>query len=291
MLIELIKKYLTIALLLKRSNLIGLVLWTMIALFAIESSYALSSDKEMLVIPPLQDNNHISSLLPEYVVIQPTDQVTYSSEIAASVAEIFVKEGSSFQNGDVLLIMDCRVQDADLKKAQAQLEASSSAFESAKKLKNYGSISEIEYLQAEAQDKMAKADVDKLKAIVDKCIIKAPFNGAVSKLNVHLHETIKPGDPLLKIISVNNIDFVLQVPSIWLAWLHVGTEFEVHINEINKSVKVRVYKINPEIDSVSQTVKIIAKEAAMNHDPSLLPGMSGQATFPDRKQTTTSKNM
>ena len=263
------------------STLLGLAI-----LSCIGPSYAAGSEtdaasNQMLISLPasLDDSQHASSL-PEYVVIQPTEQVTYSSETSASVAKIAVKEGSPFRSGDTLIKLDCRVQDAELKKAVAQQDVSNMAFTSAKKLRTYRSISDLEYEQAKAQKDIANAEVDKLEAIVEKCTIKAPFNGSVAKLMVHMHETVKPGDPLLKIVSTDNLDFVLQIPSSWLAWLHLDSLINVHINEIDKSVAVKVAKINPEIDSVSQTVKIFAKQTTP--DPALLPGMSGQASFPDK---------
>lgn len=243
------------------------------------SPTSIEDDTILAPLTPI-DNGQFATTLPEYVVIQAGEQVTFSSETSASVASLSIREGSQFHKGSTLLTLDCRVQDADLKKAKAQQQVTNVGYVSAKKLKLYGSISEFEYLQAKAQKDMADAEVDKLTSIVEKCMIKAPFNGSVAKLMVHLYETVKPGDPLLKIVSTDDLDFVLQVPSTWLEWLHVGSTVNVHINELNKSIVVNVEKINPEIDSVSQTVKIIAKET--NQDPELLPGMSGQATFPDK---------
>src|SRR5438046_2357201 len=51
---------------------------------------------------------------PEYVIIRSNNQITFSSETAASVAKILVKEGSNFSTGDILLELDCRVQQAEL---------------------------------------------------------------------------------------------------------------------------------------------------------------------------------
>ncbi len=93
---------------------------------------------------------------PLYVVIQPSDEVTFSSETTASIAVINVKEGSQFRAGDILLEMDCRVQQADLDKAQAQMKLADIALSSAKKLKTYDAISDFELAQA----------VSKLKARV-----------------------------------------------------------------------------------------------------------------------------
>jgi len=224
-----------------------------------------------------QDTN--ISTTPEYVILRPSEQVTFSSETTASVATINVKEGSVFQTGDILLTLDCRIQNAELKKANAQMEAANFAYKSAQKLKSYGAISGYELVQASTQRQIAKADVDKLGTIVEKCVIKAPFNGAVSGLLVDTHDTVKPGDPLLKIVNTQNLTFELQVPSAWLSWLHINSTFYVLINETKKLIPAKIAKINPEIDSVSQTVKVVGEIS--KPDSSLRPGMSGQAQFPD----------
>jgi membrane fusion protein (multidrug efflux system) len=216
---------------------------------------------------------------PEYVVIKSSDQATFSSETAASVADISVKEGSKFKAGDILLQLDCRLQQAELKKALAVQAATKMAKSSAKKLKSYGSISEFELVKANSDAEAADADVDKLRAIVEKCVIKAPFNGSVSEVSVHSHESVKPGDPLLKIVNTENLELELQVPSSWLAWLHVGSVFYVHLNDNNKKITAKITRIDPQIEPVSQSVKIIG--SITPPDSSLLPGMSGQAIFPD----------
>ncbi len=216
---------------------------------------------------------------PEYVIIRPSAQVTFSSEIVAGVDRMNVKEGVSFQKGDILLQFDCRLQKADLSKALAVQMQAKMALESAKKLQSFGSISQYELVKATADSEMANADVDKLQAMVDKCIIIAPFNGAVSEVMVHAHETVKPGDPLLKIISTENLEFEIQIPSSWLAWLHVGSPVNVHLNEIDKKVTAKITRINPEIEPVSESVKMTATISPS--DKSLLPGMSGQAEFPE----------
>jgi membrane fusion protein (multidrug efflux system) len=216
---------------------------------------------------------------PEYVVIQPKDQVTFSSETIASIAVLAVKEGSTFMEGDILIELDCRIQEAELRKAQAQQEVAAKSYKSAMTLQKYGSISGFEVAKARSEAEAANADVSKLQVIVEKCVIVAPFKGAVSELMVHPYETVKPGDPLLKIVSTENLEVEIQIPSTWLLWLHVGAIFHVHINEINKTVTARVILINPQIEPISQSVKIIGVITPPVKE--LRPGMSGQASFPE----------
>src|SRR3990167_1008979 len=151
----------------------------------------------------LKDTTLVDTHTPEYVILQPIDEVTFSSETTASIEKLPVKEGSYFKAGDILLELDCRVQKAELDKAIAQQTASDIALKSAIKLKSYDSISEYEVVKAKADAAMVNADVSKLRAIVDKCIIKAPFNGAVAVLKVHSHETVRPGDPLIRIVNTD----------------------------------------------------------------------------------------
>jgi membrane fusion protein (multidrug efflux system) len=239
-------------------------------------------------LPGSLDSNSIASMnTPEYVIIRSSDEATFSSETAASVALLPVKEGSIFHKNDILLALDCRIQGADLKKAQAQQQAANKAYESALKLKFYGSISEFEVSKARAESAGSNAEVDKLLVVVEKCIIKAPFNGSVAELMVHPHESVKPGDPLLKIVNTDNLDFAIQVPSVWLKWLRVGAPLEVHINEIGKTISAKITLINPQIEPVSQTVKIVGTITPRNE--ALRPGMSGQAVFldnPNKKRVT-----
>jgi len=258
-------------------------------LFSISLSHAVLGQPATSTLPPSlpsvpENTESPEGNTPEYVVIRSSNEATFSSETTASVALLPVKEGSIFHKGDILLQLDCRSQQADLEKAQAQEDVAAKAWDSAKKLKGYGSISEFELIKAESEAKAAAAELDKLKVVVEKCVIIAPFNGAVADVLVHPLETVKPGDPLLKIVNTENLNLEIQIPSTWLTWLRVGSKFSVHVNDINKTVTATVIRINPQIEPVSQTVKIIG--TITPPDPALRPGMSGQASFLDNPKGT-----
>jgi membrane fusion protein (multidrug efflux system) len=229
-----------------------------------------------------EDTNPIPAA-PVYVLIRSKNSTTFSAENIATVVSLLSKEGDKFKSGDTLLAFDCRIQQAELKKALAQAEATNIAYTSAKRLKTYGTISMHELIKAKTDVDIAKSDVEKFNAIVDKCTIKAPYNGSVSESMVQVGEIAKPGEPLLKIINNENLELQMQVPSVWLRWLHVGSVFKVLINETNKTVSAKVLKINPEINPISQTVKIIG--IPITPDLTLLPGMSGLATFKENAST------
>lgn len=227
------------------------------------------------------DISHIENGIktPEYAIIRANDETTFSSETTGKVIRLLVKEGSSFKKGDLLLQLDCRLQEADFKKARAQQTAANKALMSANKLKEYGSISEFELVKASTAAEEANAEAAKLAAIVEKCSIIAPFSGSVAKVKIHLYETAKPGDLLFQVTNTDDLYVEVQVPSNWLSWLHIGSAMRVHINDINKAIIANVNYINPAIDPISQTVKIVGQISSKI--PNLRPGMTGEALFPD----------
>ncbi len=186
-----------------------------------------------------QNNSLLSSDVdaktPEYVILQPIDEATFSSETTASVEKLYVKEGSYFRTGDVLIELDCRVQKAEYQRALAQAKEADVALKSALKLKSYGSISEYELVKAMLKQKWSKLMSASLVRLLINVLSKL-FQWGGFRTQIHTHETVKPGDPLIKIVNTDRIIIEMEVPSDWLQWLHINTNFNVHVNEINKTI-------------------------------------------------------
>jgi len=117
-----------------------------------------------------------------------------------------------------------------------------------------------------------------MQAEFGRCTIAAPFAGRVAKWHVKPHQTVNAGQPILDLVADGKLRLRLNVPSAWLAWLKPDHAFEVMIEETAASYPVRLERINPRVDAVSQTVEV---EALFTGDSkALLPGMSGSARIP-----------
>jgi membrane fusion protein (multidrug efflux system) len=259
-----------------------LLLFIPIALYAAPKEFPPNLSDVTETSIPVSTSSSVKT--PEYVIIRANNQATFSSETTGSVISLPVKEGSYFKKGDLLLKLDCRLQEAELNKAKAQQKATNKARQAAKKLQGFGMISEFEFVKTSAEADASDAEVSKLNATVDKCTVIAPFSGGVVEVKIHLYETVKPGDPLLKVTNTDNLSVEVQVPSKWLSWLQIGTPFNVYINDINKTMPASITLINPEIEPISQTVKISGQLTQPNS--TLRPGMTGQADFPGNPDRT-----
>lgn len=208
----------------------------------------------------------------------PRNEVVLSSEIAARISSLPLREGEAFRTGQTLISFDCSLYQAQLNKTQASLEAARQTLAVNKRLADLNSIGALELQQAEAKVKEGTAELAYMQATVAKCGIAAPFAGRVAKRQVAAHQYVTPGTPLLAIVDSAPPELQMIVPSRWLAWLKPGLRFTVQVDELGRGVPARVQRIGARIDPVSQSVAltgVLEGEAAQ-----ILPGMSGWANFP-----------
>lgn len=211
------------------------------------------------------------------VQISSQQQTTLSSELAAKISRLPFKEGDAFKAGQTLVAFDCSLFQAQLSKAQAQLDAARQTLKVNRRLAELNSISSLEVEQAEAKVKETEAETSAMRVTVGKCNLPAPFSGRVAKLQVEQHQYLTQGRPILDIVDTQHLEVKLIVPSKWLAWLSKGTRFAVHVDELNKDCSAKVVRTGARIDPVTQSVSLVAEIEGSPAE--LLPGMSGWASF------------
>ena len=198
------------------------------------------------------------------------DEVDISSEISAKIAALPFRDGDAFRAGQTLVSLDCSLYAAQLRKAQAEADASRDLQRVDQRLAQLHSIGELEVTQADGKAKADAAQVAYMQATVRKCAIAAPFDGRVVKRSAAPQQFAEAGKPLLTIIDTSHLELKMIVPSKWLAWLKPGRPLTVQVDEVGRRYPARV-------DPVTQTVDVTA--ALTGSAAELLPGMSGWAAF------------
>jgi RND family efflux transporter MFP subunit len=210
------------------------------------------------------------------------NSVTLSSEVAARIATLTLRDGDAFREGQVLVSFDCSLFDSQLQKAEASTEAANAVVKSNERLAELNSIGTYEVEQARARLKEAQAEAAGMRTVVKRCTIAAPFNGRVAKRHAAAHQYVTPGNPLLDIVETGQMEVQMIVPSRWLAWLKPGAPFTVQVDELGKTSAARVLRLGAQIDPVSQSISVVG---VIDGNPAgLLPGMSGWASFAESRQ-------
>jgi RND family efflux transporter MFP subunit len=209
--------------------------------------------------------------------LMPRRYTTLAAEIGAKVNRVGIQEGGSFRAGETLITFDCSLQQAQLNKAKAALNATEYTWKANKRLSELNSVGKVELDISEAEVAKAHAEVAANAAVIAKCAIAAPFSGRIAEQKVREQQFVQPGQPLLEILDDSILELEFLVPSKWMAWIRTGYGFQVKIDETARSYPAKIIRIGARVDSVSQSIKVTAAIDGKFHE--LVAGMSGQVNI------------
>jgi len=212
--------------------------------------------------------------------LTPRRYTTLAAEIGAKVNRLPLAEGAAFRHGQLLVSFDCSLPQAQLEKAQAELEGAVQTHQTNRRLAEHRSVGQLEVDLSRAAEAKARAEVGAQKALLAKCGVTAPFSGRVAEQKVREQQFVQPGQPLLDIIDDSVLELEFLIPSSWLSWARVGSPLQVSIDETRKTYPVRLIRLGARVDPVSQSVKVVG--AIEGRYAELMAGMSGRITV-DRK--------
>ena len=210
-------------------------------------------------------------------LVVASQEAILSSELAARIENIAVKEMQRFKKGDLLIQFDCSLYEAQKDVVSANANSALIKLKSDEQMLQMRSIGKYELELSISEYEKAKSELRIAELNVDRCQIKAPFDGAVEEVVVNTFETIQPQVELMKIIQTEVLELEMVVSSEWISWLKIGHPIKVYIDEIQKEFNATISGIGANVDAVSQTIQL--KGTITDTSPALLPGMSGRVVF------------
>ena len=210
-------------------------------------------------------------------LVVASQEAVLSSELAARIENIAVKEMQRFQKGDLLIQFDCSLYEAQKDVVSANANGALIKLKSDEQMLQMRSIGKYELELSISEYEKAKSELRIAELNVERCQIKAPFDGAVEEVVVNTFETIQPQVELMKIIQTDILELEMVVSSEWISWLTIGHPIKVYIDEIQKDFNASISGIGANVDPVSQTIQL--KGTITDASPALLPGMSGRVVF------------
>ncbi len=211
-----------------------------------------------------------------------------SAEITAVIEKIHLRVASQVRQGDVIVKLDCEDYQSRLLQQQAirqqllqRLEYTRSQLDRANNLKSSKNISQDLFEQREtdvaglrseiaAQDQVIRQHQNQ----IDRCTIRAPFNGVVEERLASIGELASPGTPL---VTIRQTD-ALEVSARLRANQSISKDAKVYFEFNDKQYPARVNRISNIIDNRtrSREVRLSFTEAGA---PS---GAAGRLTWMDK---------
>jgi membrane fusion protein (multidrug efflux system) len=198
--------------------------------------------------------------------------ITLKNEVSGTVVRESLKPGQIVEAGAVLVALDTSVERAELQALEAQAKLSETMLDRRERLLQHGATTQDEVDQVRAQRDVAKAQTAKLRALIAKKTIRAPFRARIGLSDVHQGQYLDVGAQLTTLQGVSdevNIDF--SVAQSVAAGMRLGSNVEVRTSQ-GQTLKAEVVAVDARVDPETRSATVRARLAGGPNGPA--PGAS-----------------
>ena len=246
----------------------------------------------------VNDNNN-SSFITASGTIQAVKSANLSTRMMGFVANTPVNVGDKVRQGQLLVAINNSDLQAKLSQVNAGINEANAAFINAEKdynrYKNLfaeNSASQKEFDDMTAHYNMAKARLEGAKQMKNEvdaqfayANIRAPFDGVVTGRFVKDGDMANPGMPLIALEAPGSFEVIAMVPESNISEIISGTEVNVLVKSINKTVKGKVTEVSSSAKNTGG--QFLVKVALEKTDASILSGMFVTVQFSQETQEKT----
>ena len=175
--------------------------------------------------------------------------ITLQNEVPGTVARASLKPGEVVEAGTVLVQLDTSVEVAELRALDAQARLSKTMLGRREELLKFGATTQDEVDQVRGQSDVAEAQSARLRAVIAKKTIRAPFKARVGLADVHPGQYLNQGAELTTLQGVADevhVDF--SVAQSVAAGIEVGSSVEVRASQ-GQTFQARVLAVDSKVDS------------------------------------------
>jgi membrane fusion protein, multidrug efflux system len=204
--------------------------------------------------------------------VEAVQGVTVSADLPGIVDRIAFESGRNVNEGDILVQLDTKQEQAQLAAAEAQLELARLTFERMKGLVEHDAVSRAEFDAAAAAHKQAEARIHEIRATIARKTIRAPFSGTLGIRQVNLGQYLSAGTAVVPLQSLNPIYVNFGIPQQDAGQLRVGRTVRIKVTDLgNAEFTGRISALDSIVDEATRNERIQATLA--NPGGKLRPGM------------------
>ncbi|MEJ2722135.1 MAG: efflux RND transporter periplasmic adaptor subunit, partial [bacterium] len=174
---------------------------------------------------------------------EPADEANIAGKVMGRIEKFYVREGDTVKRGQLLVELEGEDVKARVAQASAGVaEATAHADNARKNLDRYESLFDrnaatqkdlddvrAAYEAASARLQAAKQMKREVEELLQYVRVVAPFDGVVTKTYLDAGDLASPGQPILKLENVRQLEIVASVPESQIEHLSIGMPVKILI--------------------------------------------------------------
>jgi membrane fusion protein (multidrug efflux system) len=198
--------------------------------------------------------------------------VEVSNEVAGVVKQIRFESGGVAKPRQVLVELDTSVERAQLATAEARKSLAKQNVARSRTLFASKGIAASQLDNDESQFAAASADVDALRAQIERKTVRAPFAGKLGICMVNFGQYLTPGTVVTTVEALDSVYVDFALPQQALGSVQVGQAVRLTIDgEQRLNAEGVVAAIDPALNRATRSIHVRA--SVPNKDQKLRPGM------------------
>jgi membrane fusion protein (multidrug efflux system) len=205
----------------------------------------------------IAENQKVDKQIEVNGTVLANDFVELHPEINGRITYLQVPEGKLITAGTVIAkLYDADLQ-AQLAKANAQLELAIINEQRNKQLLAIKGINQSDYDASLQQVKSIQADVAYTKSLIEKTVVKAPFTGQIGLRQVSVGAYINSTTTIATIQKLDQLKVDFTIPEVYAAYVSVGKKVNISTAANNgTNIVGMVTAIEPQIIAASRNLKV-----------------------------------
>jgi membrane fusion protein (multidrug efflux system) len=219
----------------------------------------------VVVRPQTIDNSVLAS-----GTLIASEEVDLHSQVSGIITSLNIREGAQVAKGALLVkLFDSDLQ-AQLKKLQAQKETAEKTEQRLKQLLAINGVGQQEYDNAFTLVKTIDADIDNVKAQIEKTEIRAPFSGVLGLRSVSEGAYLTPATAIASLQKTDPLKIDFAIPEQYASEIRNGDMLQFSVSGFGPKFSAQVFAVEPRIDEDTRTLKVRA--LVKNTDAKLMAG-------------------
>ncbi|HNQ89650.1 MAG TPA: efflux RND transporter periplasmic adaptor subunit [Verrucomicrobiota bacterium] len=204
-------------------------------------------------------------------------RASLEAKVSGRIERMQVVLGQAVKAGDPLVELDSREIRARLDQAEALRRQADRDLKRFQSLLEQQAVTQAEYDAVEARQRVAQAAVAEAETQMAHAVVRAPFDGVVTRKLADLGDLAGPGRALMELEDPGALQLEADVPEASLSRVAMGARLAVRVASVADGLTGTVREIAPRADPNSRTSRVVLDLPAA---PGVRPGQFGRVSVP-----------
>lgn len=182
-----------------------------------------------------------------------------ATRMSGTVERVTVDVGSRVSRGDTLVALDGEDVQARISRAEAALRKAEKYYGRIRSLAADGAATEQELDDARAGLEQARAALEEARAQRDYVVLRAPFDGVVTRRSVDPGDLAAPGRPVLTLVETGSVKIVADLPAELAPEVESGTAATVVDPASGRTAPAEIVRVSPAVQASTRQFRVEAR--------------------------------